>query len=155
MIASYSSIVAKLVERLDYYSAKGEGRLLDGVKFKQLIEREIEGDKDLPQVALEKPVITESYRSRLPVTARMTLRLYIATKRSLGITEHVRLIERVLDVLETETDGTIDPYLGGTLRMPFSVATGEEGDTDLSMNTALVLSVTPKRTPLRGQRSES
>jgi hypothetical protein len=151
-MGSYSTIVEKLVERMQFHTGD-TGTLLQGVKFSDVPVLEVDGEADLPIVRLYIPDIVETFVPGALCKAMLVLRMTIATKRSDGIASHITKVEKVIDALEVNALGVVDSKLEGSIRQPFSLKTSDATVTSISITTQLSITVTPRKTPQRGKRA--
>jgi hypothetical protein len=134
-------------------SALRDGRILAGFKFEAVPAATTEGVKDLPGIRLYIPGVTEIYRGAF-VAPGMTVNLLLATRRTTdpnAIVEHLKALEKLMDALDKNAQGEVDPGLGGSLRTPMTLRTGSQYVLDLSVNSELTLTLEP-RAAARGSR---
>ncbi len=148
-----SKPIEKLIARLAHHA--GTGQLLAGWKIQAAPAPAIDGTRDLPCVQIKVPTPSESYRQAFVVPS-MTVGLVVSTRRAASpnaITEHCAAVEKLLDALDLDDAGKVDPGLCGTLRAPMTFRAGQQNVLDVSVNTELTLTLEP-RAAVRGSRTQ-
>jgi hypothetical protein len=152
----YSSVIEALTDRINAHIA-ADG-ILDGWKFLETPEIEAHGMRDFPAVALFMPDMAEAEHGRIIADGSMTLKLTVSTKRkkdSSGLIEHYEAIEKVLDAIELavgeDDETTLDLWLSATLVKPMVVSIRDPFPLEISLNSHLFISATP-RPRARGNR---
>src|SRR5690606_31886063 len=108
MSGRYSGPWTALKERLEAHCAAGE--LLDGYRFEVGAFEEGNGERDLPCVRMELPNIAERYKADQMVGGEFVIVLSVTVSRKTdGIVGSIAAIELVLDAIETNAAGTVDP----------------------------------------------
>lgn len=141
-MGKYSAVLDALIDRLEFHV--GAGEMLAGMKFVSIPVKDPEGQRDFPVIRLWIPSFRELYRGATLGSGEMTLNLTVSIERSLGLVELLEKVELVMDALETNTAGSVDPGLDGTLVRPFNVSLGGSFVLDLSLNAQLSITATPK-----------
>lgn len=152
-MGNYSSILTEMVARLTYHAdAAASGRLLTGWKFVDVPEQAIDSEADVPILRMFVPEITEKFMAASTPEGSLRIKLTVGTKRVDGLPGLMAGVEKVLDAIETKTNGDIDPLLAGTIADPFDVSS-ENGFSESVTSTAqLVLTMKPAKVTQRGKR---
>jgi hypothetical protein len=150
MSSIYSNPVTELITRLTYHTADVEGRLLQGWKFHDKPLENPDGQTDFPSVQLFLPDVSETFMGRVG-TGTLTVLLAVSTLRSEGVPAWLDAIAKVMDAIETDTAGNINPGLRGTLTSPVDLSVGNSFSTGLSLTAQLNVLMRPKPFE-RGQR---
>lgn len=151
-MGNISNAVAVLRDRIEYHTKPG--RMLEGLKWTQEPVTEIEGLEDLPALRFISGSFREDYLTATRANPTLTVRLVLATPQSAGLPVHLQWLEKVLDALETTTDGNgdIDPGLVASCAKPFTFTV--ESNAALSLSWASTVNLTlALRIGLRGRRS--
>jgi len=151
MAGTYSAVITALAARLDASTATG--KVLAGAKFYAWPQATEEGQRDFPTIRMFPADIDEKPVLRAPVHGAVTVRLQVATQRTLGIPESLLWVEKMLDAIEVEpTTGLVDVRLAGTLRAPIEVTGEGSHPTELSINANVIITLIPAKVPQRGKR---
>lgn len=156
-MGNLSEIIQAVEARLTHHAAQ-DGRLLSGWKLHFNPEPDVDGARDLPSVRLFLPTHTEGTRPVTIADGKLTVRLYVGTRRSAGTVEHVQGIEKVLDALETPTGavgGTaaaLETALERAIARGLDIKMTDSFLGDISYNAQIEVTLTP-RPVARGGRS--
>lgn len=111
-MGSLSQPLAKLLERLNAHAAPT--KILEGFRIEPKPETQTEGVDDLPRVMVVGVQIQDDSKSQNQSFATVTVRLAVASRKTGGMTGHLEDIEKVLDAVETATDGAVDGTVGNS-----------------------------------------
>lgn len=137
MNTTYSAPIAKVVSRMAFHCQTGQA--LEGFTWHDVPTEHQDGPSDLPAVQLFIPNTVEQFRSRGVGEGLLQIKLSISVARSAGIEALMVAAAKVANAIEKSEAGRIDPYLEGTLGVPFDIATADAFATRLSLNLLLVL----------------
>src|SRR5688572_12919289 len=103
MAGRYSSVINKLIERIQSHIATDE--LLEGFKFEPTPIEDPEGQSDFPGIRLWMPDLAEVHHGPHFVDGAMTLKLSVSTSKAGGMVDFMESLELVLDALELNASG--------------------------------------------------
>lgn len=154
-MGKYTRPTQELIDRMVYHTAKAQSpaRRLEGLTFVPFGQQRTEAQDTLPYCEFKGPVIVETLRAgarRGLTQGSMTFGFEIAVQRTKGHPELMAQVEKVMDALETDTFGNVNPSLNGTLK-PFSMSITSNFALDLTLNAVISLTVEPLPSE-RGQR---
>lgn len=141
-----SVAIKEVVDRLNYQTEAGAGRILDGVKFRDKPQASVDGQSDFPVVELLMPAAGETYRPGPRgghVASTLTINVRVREDRKLkSIEEFFLLLDKVKDALDFDTAGVFNPNLK-SLR-PADVQAGEISALDVCYSAVITLTIETK-----------
>lgn len=141
----FSTPMADIIARLKFHTTLGQTpkRMLDGWKFEDVPLTDVEGLKDLPGVRIYVPDVGGDYRPSRNESGTMKVRLVLATSRKLGLVEHLKGVELVMDALNySDASGQVK-WLAGSVK-PWSWSTEDNFIVDTSINSQVSIVIEPK-----------
>ena len=142
-MGAYSSIISEVQNRLEL-AATATGGLLAGWKWHSEPVSRIEGLTELPAVSVQGLELAEEYQGRPIVDAAVRIGVMVATKRKDGAGAFAAGIEKVLDVIERDSDGNQDPTLGGLCAEWIDFEVAEATISDMTLSAVVVVNAKPK-----------
>lgn len=156
-MGDYSRPLIELAARMVYHTLAGQSpaRMLEGMMWFPYPQMRTEGQDDFPYVQMSQVTGGEVYRPGARpglVQPSLIVTMEVANKRdaSNGHPELMAWVEKVVDALETDITGAVNPNLGGT-RRPFDVQITSNTALDASLTSVLTITVEP-RIIERGER---
>lgn len=139
-MGDYSAVVTELGTRLTYHATTATpARILNGFQLRLSAVRETVGQRDHPFVELYGVEGNEEYVPNDLLKATLTVQLVVGTLRSDGPTGHLAAVEKVLDAIETNSSGVLDPSLNRKLISRLEMNFSASSETDLTMNSIVTV----------------
>lgn len=149
-MGDYSRPLIEIAARMTYHTLAGQSpaRMLQGMKWFAYPQMRTEGQNDFPYVQMSTVTGGEVYRAGARpglVQPSLVVTLEVANKRDAnnGHPELMAIVEKVMDALETDTTGAVNPNLGGT-RRPFDMQITSNTALDASLTTVLTITIEPR-----------
>lgn len=150
MSTVYSEAVRAIAARLTYHAKLGG--ILEGWKVVLIARAETEPVADLPSVRLQGLAVEEEGQTpRAANSAKVTVALEIAVKRSEGVAALADGVALVMDAIETSTDDDADAQIEQTTMNAMTNKAEGSGATGTAFFTHVAVTVGTKPF-MRGNR---
>lgn len=145
MSTTYGKPFEVMIARMNYHTATADPvRMLDGYKwFEKPLEHQ-DGQQDFPCVQLFLPDVIETYRAAAFGQGVIACKITISVSRESSLVELMDALSKVMNAIETGTDGQRNVGLLGALQSPIEFRTANAFSTPTSLTVEVTMTMTPR-----------